>query len=75
MKFSMDFSLIIGALVLVQLYILNIKVNEEDDDKPKKGINNDDDDIEGIQDTDGDLHLVVHRNNGEEKIYSKKDVA
>lgn len=80
MKLRLDFSVIIAVLVLAQLYILNIKVkvdtNIESNNKGKEKdpspavekIN------EGHSD-DEDMYLVVHRNNGEEKIYTKKDVA
>lgn len=73
MKFSMDFSLIIAVLVLVQLFLLNIKVEESD--KSKKNMETElEEDMAFLEDEEND-YLVVHRSNGEEKKYSKKNVA
>jgi hypothetical protein len=69
MKFGMDFSLIIAVLVLVQLYILNMKVSDKPKTKSEKPS------VEKNEEADNDLYLVVHRSNGDEKVYSKKDVA
>jgi hypothetical protein len=82
MKFGMDFSLIIAVLVLVQLYILNIKVNvsTKPRDKSEELLmekNTKDENIvtDSGSAVESDLYFIVHRSNGEEKVYAKKEVA
>jgi ABC-type protease/lipase transport system fused ATPase/permease subunit len=80
MKFGMDFSLIIGVLVLLQLYILNMAVGEKPKAKAEELLKEKNTSAENTvnaaaTEAEEDLYFVVHRNNGEEKVYAKKDVA
>jgi hypothetical protein len=85
MKFGMDFSLIIAVLVLIQLYILNMKVSDKLSDKSEVLLTEKIEKPEEVaiatvataatEKAENDLYFVVHRSNGEEKVYSKQDVA
>lgn len=83
MGFKLDFSFIIAALVLLQLYVLGMNT-----DKKKKTIITKVDknevaiqqqaQIQTTSQQEGlelELELTVHRANGEEKVYTKSNVA
>lgn len=76
---KIDFSLIVAVLVLVQLFILNIEVKQDEavekDNRYKKVPVFEDEAIIDTSEIKQELYLVVHRNNGETQVYSKTDVA
>jgi hypothetical protein len=76
MKLNIDFTMIITVLVLVQLYILNIKTKPEENvqEKVKSPIGGEKELVGTSEPIEGQI-LVVHRRNGEEKSYSCKTVA
>jgi hypothetical protein len=85
MNLNIDFVLLIAVLVLLQLFVLSVDVNK--DDKSNDVIENETNGKNNRFDAFGEemtnnhkaekkeLSLVVHRSNGEEKIYKKSDVA
>jgi hypothetical protein len=78
MNLNIDFVLLIAVLVLIQLFVLSTDFNK--DENSNNGRNRivdalSEEAVDNSLTDNKELSLVVHRSNGEEKIYKKSDVA